>query len=347
MKKNVLLSLLLIIILFCIGVPVNANLDNGLVGYYPFNGNANDESGNGNHGTVFNAVLTSDRFYKTDKAYSFDGNSYIKFPSLNFESQISISVWLNLEGENTIHPIITKYDGNSGDSDINISRSFQLLVHALHEDKFYFNASGDGVGSKEILSSTTAETNAWYHVACVFDSGETRLYVNGSLETKMTFDFTKLFQSNIPIIVGSFITDNPTVGGLYAKAKIDDIRLYNRVLSEIEIKYINEQFNQYIAGYEAGEQVCIDSMYSQEQLDQAISQKEIIISQLNSLISSMHTQEQLDQAVKEAKIGLYSDENVNLIINKLLEWDSDNDGTIGLNEAIQALKISTGIKPIE
>ena len=46
---------------------------NGLVGYWPFNGNANDESGNGNNGTVNGATLTTDRFGVISKAYSFDG----------------------------------------------------------------------------------------------------------------------------------------------------------------------------------------------------------------------------------------------------------------------------------
>ena len=53
------------------------SLNNGLVAYYPFNGNANDESGNGNDGTVNGATLTTDRFGNTDQAYSFDGNDYI------------------------------------------------------------------------------------------------------------------------------------------------------------------------------------------------------------------------------------------------------------------------------
>ncbi len=44
----------------------------GLVGWWPFNGNANDESGNGNNGTVNGAILTSDRFGIANKAYSFD-----------------------------------------------------------------------------------------------------------------------------------------------------------------------------------------------------------------------------------------------------------------------------------
>jgi len=48
---------------------------NGLVGWWPFNGNANDESGNGNNGTVNGAILTTDRFGNDGKAYSFDGVS--------------------------------------------------------------------------------------------------------------------------------------------------------------------------------------------------------------------------------------------------------------------------------
>ena len=46
---------------------------NGLVGWWPFNGNANDESGNGNNGTVNGATLTSDRFGSINSAYSFNG----------------------------------------------------------------------------------------------------------------------------------------------------------------------------------------------------------------------------------------------------------------------------------
>ena len=48
---------------------------NGLVGYWPFNGNANDQSGNGNNGVVNGVSLTTDRFGNTNSAYSFDGNS--------------------------------------------------------------------------------------------------------------------------------------------------------------------------------------------------------------------------------------------------------------------------------
>ena len=55
------------------GVIAQVNLDSGLVTYYSFNGNANDESVNGNNGTVNGATLTTDRFGNANKAYSFDG----------------------------------------------------------------------------------------------------------------------------------------------------------------------------------------------------------------------------------------------------------------------------------
>ncbi len=51
------------------------DLDNGLVAYYPFNGNANDESGNGNDEKVNGATLATDRSGESGKAYSFDGEN--------------------------------------------------------------------------------------------------------------------------------------------------------------------------------------------------------------------------------------------------------------------------------
>ncbi|MFM8685494.1 MAG: hypothetical protein ACKODJ_02965, partial [Bacteroidota bacterium] len=59
------------------GSGIHGSLRNGLVGYWPFIGNANDESGNGNHGIVNGATLTSDRFGNQNSAYDFDGNDFI------------------------------------------------------------------------------------------------------------------------------------------------------------------------------------------------------------------------------------------------------------------------------
>ena len=71
-------------------VPSYVSTD-GLVGWWPFNGNANDESGNGNDGVVNGATLTEDRFGNVDKAYSFDGSNNISVSSFPVNTQ-SISL---------------------------------------------------------------------------------------------------------------------------------------------------------------------------------------------------------------------------------------------------------------
>ena len=74
---------------------------NGLVGWWPFNGNANDESGNGNHGTVNGAMLTSDRNGEGNKAYSFDGiNDNIGLGNFFNYTSFSISMWIKPGNQN-------------------------------------------------------------------------------------------------------------------------------------------------------------------------------------------------------------------------------------------------------
>ena len=73
----------------------------GLVGWWPFNGNANDESGNGNNGTVNGATLTTDRFNSLNAAYHLDGNGDNIYVANNFFDNGSVgwslSVWYNLD----------------------------------------------------------------------------------------------------------------------------------------------------------------------------------------------------------------------------------------------------------
>lgn len=96
------LKLYFLLILFGLILNINAQIPtNGLVGYWPFNGNSNDVSGNNLNGVVNGAVITSDRFGNENSAYAFDGNSYIEIapsPSINTANldAVSISIWGNL-----------------------------------------------------------------------------------------------------------------------------------------------------------------------------------------------------------------------------------------------------------
>src|SRR5215203_3476019 len=77
------------------------NMSRGLVAYYPFNGNANDASGNGNNPIFNNAALTADRLGNANNAYSFNGiDNYIRIPnssSLNPSSAISLCAWVKIK----------------------------------------------------------------------------------------------------------------------------------------------------------------------------------------------------------------------------------------------------------
>ena len=77
-----------------------AGLNDGLVAYYPFNGNANDVTSNANNGVVYGATLTSDRFGNPNSAYHFNGTSdYIMVedsPSLR-PQEVTVAAWANPE----------------------------------------------------------------------------------------------------------------------------------------------------------------------------------------------------------------------------------------------------------
>ena len=96
MKKTLQILTILTLSLNAYAQVPNYVPSNGLVGWWPFNGNANDESGNGNNGTVNGAILATDRFGNPNNAYSFSlgyiicGN--IAIPTID---TISISFWYN------------------------------------------------------------------------------------------------------------------------------------------------------------------------------------------------------------------------------------------------------------
>jgi hypothetical protein len=118
MKKFLALSLHLLISSFLFAQTLPSYLpSNGLVAWFPFNGNANDESGNGNNGTVNGATLTADRNGISNSAYSFSNNTI----SINHNSmfgfsqttQFSLSIWFNLSGTQSVQHLIGKRPGGS------------------------------------------------------------------------------------------------------------------------------------------------------------------------------------------------------------------------------------------
>ncbi len=81
----------------------------GLVAYYPFNGNAKDESGNGHDGAVKGATLSEDRHGEGGKAYAFEGRSFISVglnESLHLVSDTTFSFWIKSQSSELWQRII-------------------------------------------------------------------------------------------------------------------------------------------------------------------------------------------------------------------------------------------------
>jgi hypothetical protein len=228
--------------LFCLlGTSLIAQIPtNGLISSYTFNlGNANDETGS-NNGTVFGATLTEDRFGNENKAYVLDGvNDYIDFgdvPGFQMgKNDFSISFWMNYDTDQ-LSQVIGKRGGSSNNYEqYNILIGSNLSVVPTTSSSVNYFLRSNGLNATESAGDLKG---SWRHIVLVFDyDGVKSLYVdnvlNSSSSTTFTGDFNAVGSS---LIVGFFDQSS----GYYYDGKIDDIYIYNRVLSEADITALYE-----------------------------------------------------------------------------------------------------------
>ncbi|MCG8339622.1 MAG: LamG domain-containing protein [Proteobacteria bacterium] len=220
MKRLVVVVFALIGVMFLYG-PVQADLNDGLVAYYPFNGNANDESGNGNNGTVDGATLTTDRFGNADSAYSFDGvDDHITVSnsaSLN-TSIFTIACWVKVNS--TPSSFLDKRNGGG-------NHNYQILLSGGNELIAYI-----GDGTNYSTQGISLDLNKLYHIATTYDQSELVVYVNGEKSSTLNVSTSGNVGDGDLIIGFDGSSDYPMDGD------IDELRIYNRVLSETEIKRV-------------------------------------------------------------------------------------------------------------
>ena len=209
------------------------------IAYYPFNGNANDETGNGHDGTVYGATLTSDRFGNANSAYRFDGvDDYIQvFNTSGFgfnNNSFSVSLWVQIvNNTNTLYDhFICLSDSSNGLPHFSISK------HRLDEKRMYtevWTTSGQSI----LYCNDTGEQlpkNTWLHLVSIADCEEDKLkfYIDGSLQEEgdlVDFDFSTASALELYIGYTGYWSGLATPHyGL-----IDDVRIYNKALSDTEI----------------------------------------------------------------------------------------------------------------
>ena len=206
------------------------NLQQGLIALYPFCGNANDESGNGNNGIVNGATLTTDRFGNTNSAYSFDGiNNYISVPdSPNLRPQsFSISAWMNLSINTGVRMILAKNAGNYNYESIGL----------WYNGQYSSSIGGPGYYGNMLNYLNTAILNQWYFLTFQYDNttGNTTIFLNGTAVAFMSVASTITYDSH-SWSIGSELEYG--VFSYFFKGKIDDIFIYNRTLSASEVQQL-------------------------------------------------------------------------------------------------------------
>lgn len=208
---------------------------NGLVGWWPFNGNANDESGNNNIGTVNGAALIADRFGNQNKAYDFDGlNDYISIsPStnLNFTNEISISLWFKKD--------LTENAGLLFDRDIcGVASDWSLGYENGGCWARFASPSSD-----YLLIANLEQPNNWHNIVFVRTNNEFKIYLNGVLSNTLIINSNPFSNNNLNIFIGEQVCNPSDVNSPNFMGIIDDIGIWNRSLNQQEITDLFSSIN--------------------------------------------------------------------------------------------------------
>ncbi len=213
----------------------------GLMAFFPFNGNANDESGNNRNATIVNpiideggktsatpgAVLDKDRHGVDSKSYLFQGGAMKVSAFGDNEKQFAISAWIkDKQVSNGYRCIVSKVQDNSiynRDYTFRLSRSVdghKLEGQIMSTNNYYTAMSASAVG-----------LGTWQHVVMNYNDGLITLFVNGVSVGQLTAT-EKIDWDNYNVNIGALNTGNMTET---FRGNIDEVMIFKRILTSDEI----------------------------------------------------------------------------------------------------------------
>lgn len=207
--------------------------DSGLVGYWHFDEGASstayDASGSGNTGTIQGSpTWASGASCEAGGCLTLNGsNQYLSMgatSSLDLAGKVSVTAWIH--PNSTARQLVVAL----GDGD-DYTNNYQMFI-----DTGAFFTVGEGASAAYATKSGSIASGNWYYLAGTFDGTTAKIYINGILEGQDTFSGTR--QSG-----GSFRVGMRAPSGVpewYFNGAIDEVRVYNRVLSATEIA---DQYN--------------------------------------------------------------------------------------------------------
>ena len=240
--KNLLLTVIVAfgfaLILKAQSLPNNVP-ENGLIGWWSLDGNANDSSGNNLDGDVIGSTeLTSDRFGQSNSAYDFDYDNasfgqqndeiYIPYDDILNVNNITVSVW--------VYPRQYFWSGNPGTSDtVVLTRweNFDAAWRLWYSSSSVKGAISNGNSNITAVDDTSLNLNTWNHIVMSYDSQNVKLYVNGVLKATATSTMIMNTSGASGISIGEAAQYNGYWH--HTDGKIDDIGIWDRALTDQEI----------------------------------------------------------------------------------------------------------------
>ncbi len=202
------------------------------MGWWPFSGNANDESGNSHHGISVGATLTTDRCGQPASAYAFN-SSYIEVPpiaAINGMDDFAWSVWFMIEGnaaEERQYLVGRGWDFTEGFS-----------IWRGNDDRLALIVNGFN-GFQQLSASPAAPIQAWHHFVANREQGVVGYYIDGVLDTSFACPATVLtstWPDSLYFGAHKWYNQPPDYFEYFLNGKLDDIGLWNRALTSDEIQ---------------------------------------------------------------------------------------------------------------
>lgn len=206
---------------------IPTNINTGLVAHYNMNNNVDDQSGNGHNTTYTNTTVTTGRKGDANGAYSFNGiNQRINLGTWFNLQQFTISMWLNT-GSTQANAYAMIFDNNHGG---NLMWNMQQRNTTLN--LYDFGLSGSpGTGQSFNLTP-----NQWTHIVITCNGSTLSLYKDGVLSGSSTYTGPIIYNGTQSLCLGTYVN-----GGNYVRywnGKMDDIKIYNRAVSDVEVIYL-------------------------------------------------------------------------------------------------------------
>ena len=230
--EKAVLGILALLAALAVQVQAQSVITNGLLTYYPFNGNALDASGNGNNGTVQNATLTTNRFGTQNSAYYFNGSdASVIIPLDAFTNMASgtITAWVDLNSNNQGAFFAKQHDG---------ANSYATFLVGGNNDGSGLASATPGIvyfssenSSAIVASAKPLPTNAWCQIAVTFSPTNCSIYFNGVLSGSASGNFSIPDDAATLTTIGAWENGTETSFVDVLLGAISDFRIYKTALS--------------------------------------------------------------------------------------------------------------------